>query len=81
MLTIIRTFKCGVRVDYKNRLEEILNEFRVTYIRSHYHECEYKGEKIVNVYFDNCSIIEDRFEALIKRLNELPLQANAILKY
>lgn len=81
MVTIIRKFKCGVRVDFKDQLKEIFNEFSITYRHSHYHECEYRGDKIVNVYFEDCGILEERLDAFIKRLDKLPLQAGAIIKY
>lgn len=81
MLTIIRRFRVGARVEFKDEVEKILNELGVDMYTIDYYQTILGGKEIIKVYFNDCSILEDRLKTLINYLDTLPIRAGVTLTY
>ena len=81
MLTIIKEFRLSANEHFGKELESILNEFGADYTHVRYFGKERNGKVFVRVYFEGCTIPDNRFAGLIERLEKTPMNAGVVLRH
>ncbi len=81
MLTIQRRFKLSIREGFEEELAKILDEFGVDFMNVNYHSTKLGDKEVIRAHFEGCSVLGNRFDGLIERLDKMSVSAGVVIVY